>query len=700
MASRTLLFLKLTILILLATTGFGIDADYKIVFELIAVTLFFLIQFSFMKRSARIPFFDRFRIDLDILVFITFACVATVQAMSHTVDTDIPRFKQLLRAIYYFYVVFVTTPLSQRFRPLLIGIFTILLFSSFPFHWSYVIGHLKSIPLLLITLYLVLDRFYGASEARVRNMKPIEWIPLVVIPVSVLLASLYRNRYLSGVEALFGSLAAILLFLPVRYSEQATEREYFYLLFSFATSQTFFFLYGVAAKMFNDPNYDPFVTKVAFLAGVNVNDISGFIILIFPLALALILDEERRNEHSAKISLTLLFFVNVLLLYVVKSRFAWPVAIVSSLFFYALYQMKTASRENRAFVPGKILLYAVLPASLLLIVLLSVFHERLPFLFSMKSLYIRFELWDLALDAIRHHPFSGTGAGNYTALASQPVLFSSPGAFENVKLQFLDGTFVHCHNLFLQLWLNGGVVHLLAFLAFVAMLFVKKVRTIRTASLYSDALLTVLIAVLLQGAMNYHFMDPAYSLFVWVVFGLLSREKPEEHEAPVSFRKYDRLLAFATALAAVVVLYHSIAVFFESRALAAVKSIRHSNLSGALVLEAEEGGDLRQSVARARSGSEEIEWALLLYPRSVVLSQYGGEMNYFLSKHETDRRFHERARHHYEASVRLDPDRPFGYRRLLDLSSDEGLPSDEAIVRNLERTDPLHLIEARPPVPF
>lgn len=145
--------------------------------------------------------------------------------------------------------------------------------------------------------------------------------------------------------------------------------------------------------------------------------------------------------------------------------------------------------------------------------------ERAYFTFDLQTNFARTQIWQANLDMIRDRPFLGWGYGNYKQFRA-PYYQRYPQSDTNA----------HAHNNFLQMWVDGGVVGLAAFLFLFGSILHLGWRAYRRLSAEAEPLRTLalggtlsVVGFLVGGCTQYNFGDAEVALAMWVIVGLLLR---------------------------------------------------------------------------------------------------------------------------------------------------------------------------------
>jgi O-antigen ligase len=131
----------------------------------------------------------------------------------------------------------------------------------------------------------------------------------------------------------------------------------------------------------------------------------------------------------------------------------------------------------------------------------------------------RSQIWQANIDMIKERPLFGWGYGNYRQ-------FRDPFYERYPKVD----TTAHAHNNFLQLWVDSGMVGLLAFLYFFLALLRLSWQTYRHAPPGQEQFQRIalgvflsLIGFLVGGMTQYNFGDAEVVLVMWAIAGLITR---------------------------------------------------------------------------------------------------------------------------------------------------------------------------------
>ena len=653
----------------MAILGLGTDLSLKSGVELAIGTIFYLgivLLITSFKNFKPARFFQ---LDLTSTALILFACVTTIQAQTYIIDTEIPRLKLVYRFIYLAFAFFNTTALSRNFSKLSRFILALLLFTSFPYHWLYVLSFIQSIPLILLFAYYLLDMDDREKSELRLLLNPRD--PWTAIPIIMILGFVVSNaanlNFFKGTEGALRLLVGIGAYFFIRINRKRFSLEQGMLfLIALSVLHALWFYASIIINTFSLESYNPLLTKKTALSGINANDISGYIITIMPLIMGFSLCAKNTHDKKAYIYPALLA-LNAALLILVKSRAAWPISIISFvLFFYWSYRKKSSN-------PGVLKLYGTfsvitaIASMFLLIILLTAHGKDLAHLFVLNTLKIRFLLWKLSYFALLEHPFIGIGYENYQYLASLPLDSSAVKEYSGlIRFYQNQNTHLHSHNTFLQIWLDGGIIYLGGFLALCGLALYRFLRNGKSVLIAAGVF--SIASLLIQGSLNYHFMNYSTWLVFWILLGYLSAP-PLQETSESSENKSVRFLARPWIGVAFFGLlsYHSMLLILQAEALHSLKQIRFLNSRNMLILKSRGPAFHKRELARARRASAFASAARKLNPGALELNQIEGEIRYFLYRKTGNTQDLKQANLRYKRCVQLDPRASLCHLRLRDI---------------------------------
>lgn len=269
--------------------------------------------------------------------------------------------------------------------------------------------------------------------------------------------------------------------------------------------------YGVLQRIqgveINYSYFDPLVNEGmpgrVFAFYENPNAFAEVLVLLLPLALALLLGS---RSLWGKLGALCALGAGVLSLGMTYSRASWIGAVVSVAVFVFFW--------NRKLIPGLILL-----GLLCVPILPDTIFNRILSIFNLNdtSTSSRFPLYQAALEMIRARPVRGAGLGTDAVRT----------AIKELNLYHGTAPFVHSHNLYLQIWLETGLIGILSYLA--AML--SGVKTAAKAAglpgcppqirLVTIGALSAVCGILVNCLADYLWTYPRVMLIFWFVFAVM-----------------------------------------------------------------------------------------------------------------------------------------------------------------------------------
>jgi putative inorganic carbon (hco3(-)) transporter len=231
------------------------------------------------------------------------------------------------------------------------------------------------------------------------------------------------------------------------------------------------------------------------------NSLAGFLDLILPIALGLLLIRTSRNNRLLA-GAALACGAGALVLTTSRGGFA---SFLAELLLAAVYLTRRAASRKWLLLAGLVVALAG--------VLLFFGFVRSPWVEEDESTAIRFLFWGFASSLFLSSPVVGVGYGNFRDLYDIPGIAS--GIYD-------------VHNLYLQLLAETG---LLGFAAFFLMIFhavrkclsALKEQTQDLRAVVNFAALAAVLSVLLHGFVDFLFIvSPQFTLLFWLVLALVA----------------------------------------------------------------------------------------------------------------------------------------------------------------------------------
>lgn len=128
---------------------------------------------------------------------------------------------------------------------------------------------------------------------------------------------------------------------------------------------------------------------------------------------------------------------------------------------------------------------------------------------------LRLGVWRVAGDLISAHPFTGIGPGQFAHYFAQSQIL--PESLHQALLPYA----LHPHNLYLSLWLSGGVLALGGFTWVVLRCFQFAVAGVKQSRVLAVAGAVGLVTILVQGVVDSSYFKNDLALFFWLFAALV-----------------------------------------------------------------------------------------------------------------------------------------------------------------------------------
>lgn len=367
-------------------------------------------------------------------------------------------------------------------------VIAVLLFASSP----RVLLGLFCVPLLFGLRWLALSSPFPVTRAN----------PMVLVFALALLWGMLRapalGETLVTVARLLAGLTA--LYLVVDYAERPSR------LWNVAAALVLAgILIAFAAPLVTEPPADKFFDVTLLfradrvrLDTSNPNVVAGALVLLLPLALALLTQQGRPFQILGLIALPPMLGMLALL----QARSAWVAAGTGIILFASL---------SRRWV------LALVPVAVLAVILITLYRDNLNVpkilleqLQVPRLLEGRSRIWDFAAKQIVREPL-GLGVNSFTRYA------------ENLAGDYLtEPERDHAHNLFLQAGVELGLIGLGAFAALYAYALYASWRAVRLGIKRNLALgiFVALVVAFLNGQFEVNLWDNKGALLLWVLMGI------------------------------------------------------------------------------------------------------------------------------------------------------------------------------------
>ncbi|MCE9501222.1 MAG: O-antigen ligase family protein [Leptospira sp.] len=694
------MILKLLSPVYMLIIGFAICANEKLVIEFSRFLLIFfpvaiLLVYTTPLHKRKYDF-----LNLAILTLVIFGVATTVQSMTHLVEIEIPRQKVYFRILFGGYLFYLAIAVFFRHRIRSILLATVLFFTSFPFSWSYHSGSVKSFLVFLFFLFVLTEFILPRIDfSRIRsffNSKSNLFI--FILSISFLVSNFIGPNILITSEGIMRLLSGVILFYFIRDSRSLGIAKIVLILAALYIFQASIFIYSLGSYVFQKDILNFSFEKKISLAGVNANDISGYLLAIFPVLVS-VLFIRHKNKKTFVVPVLLLLFSNIILLVLTQARASWLVEFAMLLIvFYYLFKFRFQNKSGETKVINLILLFFILIFVAISYLVVRQFISH-PELFDMKSLYARGALWKIALKAILSHPLTGIGYENYSFLASQKDISLIEPFFSALAAQYrFHGVNVHTHNLFLQLWLDGGFFYLAGFLfllIYCIRLGLSK-KNINAKRFFYVAFSFSILSVVLQGFANYNFFIYPVWFGLWIMMGAISRtENVEEFSSKnkkhLLTERYFFLKPVIIVICFLVIGLHSFAIYQKEESLSSLSGLKFINAQGATIIAGEDIEGKPVLIAEALSS---INRALLIYPKNPELNLLAGEANFAIYRSSRNNSYLNLASRNFETCIAERDSYPYCLFRLSEISGNLDRQDEKVKLRKeAEERDPFGLYE-------
>ena len=233
----------------------------------------------------------------------------------------------------------------------------------------------------------------------------------------------------------------------------------------------------------------------------NPNALALLLLLTLPVVVALVLSS---RHWFSRVLAAGVFVVGGVCLGMTYGRASWVGLAVAALVYVFLW--------NRKLLPFCVLAgVAALP-----LLPVSIFNRILSiFNLNDTSTSSRFDLWAAGLQVIRQEPVTGVGLG---ADAVRRMVQLS-------QLYQGRASFVHCHNIYLQIWAEMGLLGLVPFLGAMLGMMKSAARAVRHAPNSPARHMAIggtsaILGALVCGLADYLWTYPRIMFLFWFVFGL------------------------------------------------------------------------------------------------------------------------------------------------------------------------------------
>ncbi len=223
---------------------------------------------------------------------------------------------------------------------------------------------------------------------------------------------------------------------------------------------------------------------------------------------------ERRIYLSGIVSI--LFVVLIL-----TQSYGGIVGVFVTVFCYMIYErFKTTNKETKTFLT-KIIVFITVVIVLGVGLAAALNVEKFQNLVKVDehtSIATRLEIWEVGAKLIKENPVLGIGLGEYERMYSER-------ATELLGHQPYELARLHSHNLYMETWLNAGLLGVIAFFWLLIATFIHVKKTVTSLSVEIRQIMVavsmMLVYILLHGLIDVPFWKNDLALLFWLIIGVL-----------------------------------------------------------------------------------------------------------------------------------------------------------------------------------
>jgi len=220
--------------------------------------------------------------------------------------------------------------------------------------------------------------------------------------------------------------------------------------------------------------------------------------------LALSFQKVSRKENKKMILLSMLFLATI---YLTFSRGAW-LGLILGIVFITIYSLSLKIKMKSRFVIPSLFLIGFL-ASFFFIIKGSYSFGLVPNSRVEQSDNIRKEIWTTSLDIGLQHKWLGVGLGNFQNYFSE---------YTKTRInypEYITPNAVTPHNIFLNIWLQTGLLGLLGLLCILAIFFLRCLQGVKKEAVINLVLMSSMIAIIGQGLVDSSIWKNDLILMFW-----------------------------------------------------------------------------------------------------------------------------------------------------------------------------------------
>ncbi|MBM3253277.1 MAG: hypothetical protein FJZ16_03365 [Candidatus Omnitrophica bacterium] len=392
------------------------------------------------------------------------------------------------------------------FKNLLWYIFLTLIISR-PFISSWTYPNIDLVWHCLCTLSALILLFVDKKT----EFKPKILTPLVFFLATIIISAYYSFDAISALKQIYEFFNAILIFWLVANLEDRKKKT---LLFAIFIPSIFIALYAfdqylIGFKIALDrlksvaPDYQfaerTILSRRVFSTFLSPDILAGYLILIIPINIALLIKNLRNKRRVLFLSIYL--FCLCLTLILAKSLGGWISFVISlGIFTFLLAKVK------KFYSYDYLILFFIL-ASISAVILISRWQYFFDFKNPHNSIVQRYYCYKTTLEIIAKHPLRGIGLGNfrhyYQKYKPKGALFAG-----------------FSHNSYLQLMSEAGFFGIVFLLWFVIGMVYKSTKRLKeNKDILYLGIYTALLSLLIHNTIDNTFFLPEVSYLWWVILG-------------------------------------------------------------------------------------------------------------------------------------------------------------------------------------
>lgn len=358
--------------------------------------------------------------------------------------------------------------------------------------------------LCIITLFSVFIKLICKEDFKLKKV-PLKYSMILFI-VPFIFAAFTSFTISASIEKLIVYIVSfILLFLSINLID--SKQKLYYLILALIISSVIVSLYGLyqykigisVQESWVDRELNPDLKTRVYSTLENPNILAEYLIMTIPLTIALLWNSKNKLN---KLWFLIIGFVQLLCILLTFSRGGW-IGIAFSMVIFAI------------FIDRRLILFYLAGALVLVAVSPEIIMTRIATIGNVEdsSTAFRFPLWMASFDIIKDYWLTGVGLG--------PIAFKA--IYPNYMRMGI--TAVHAHNIYLQLFIETGILGFIGFLLFVfsnircnLISFAKGIDT--KIKRISIAVMSSILGLLVHGLVEYIFFNNKIIMIFWIIMSI------------------------------------------------------------------------------------------------------------------------------------------------------------------------------------